>query len=173
MKEFIINDDNLQDEDIEMKVVRVKALILNSKGNILLVFNNNTYQFPGGHVDENEEIDECMKREIKEEIGIDIDIKEDPFLCIETYDNNYFGTGKKVLNTIYYYKVVTDLEPDFSKTKYDELEMKSNFDLFYVDFSSVEEFLISKIDSNEIDPKIAREMLHVVKEYNKIYGGRI
>lgn len=173
MKEFIINDDNLTDEEIEMKVIRVKALILNSRGSILLAFNNNTYQFPGGHVDENEEIDECMKREIKEEVGIDVEIKEDPFLSIETYDNNYFGTGKRVLNTIYYYRIFTDLEPDFSKTKYDQLEMKTDFDLFYVDFSNIETFLISKIDSNEIDPKIAREMLHVVKEYNKIYGGNI
>lgn len=173
MKEFVINDDNLKEEDIEMKVIRVKALILNSKGNILLAYNNNTYQFPGGHVDENEEIDECMKREIREEVGIDVEINEDPFLCIETYDNNYFGTGKKVLNTIYYYKIFTDLEPDLSKTKYDELELKTEFNLFYVDFKGLEEFLNSKIDTNEIDPKIAREMIHVVKEYNKIYGGRI
>ena len=169
MKEFIINDDNLTEEDIEMKVIRVKALIINSKGNIILAFNNNTYQFPGGHVDNDESIDECMKREIKEEVGIDVEVG-DPFLSIETYDNDYFGTGKKVLNTIYYYRVLTDLEPDFSKTKYDELEMKTDFDLFYVDFSRLEEFLVSKIDSDEIDPKIAREMLHVVKEYNKIFG---
>ena len=172
MKEFVINDDNLRDEDIEMKVIRVKALILNSKGNILLAFNNNTYQFPGGHLDEGESIDECMKREIKEEVGIDVEVGE-PFLSIETYDSNYFNTGKKVLNTIYYYKVFTDLEPNFSNTKYDELELKTDFDLFYVDFSNLEKFINSKIDSNEIDPKIAREMLHVVKEYNKIYGGSI
>ena len=170
MKEFVINDDNLRDEDIEMKVIRVKALILNSKGNILLAFNNNTYQFPGGHLDEGESIDECMKREIKEEVGIDVEVGE-PFLSIETYDSNYFNTGKKVLNTIYYYKVFTDLEPNFSNTKYDELELKTDFDLFYVDFSNLEKFINSKIDSNEIDPKIAREMLHVIKEYNKIYGG--
>ena len=172
MKEFVINDDNLRDEDIEKKVVRVKALILNSKGNILLVYNNNTYQFPGGHVDEDEEIDECMKREIREEVGIDVEV-DDPFLSIETYDNDYFGTGKKVLNTIYYYRVFTDLEPDFNNTKNDELELKTDFDLFYVDFSSLEEFIITKMNSDEIDPKIAREMLHVVKEYNKIYGGEI
>ena len=170
MKEFVINDDNLELEDVEMEVIRVKALIINSKGKILLVFNNNTYQFPGGHVDDGETIDECIKREIKEEIGINLEVKEDPFLCIETYDSNYFNTSKKVLNTIYYYRFFTDLEPDPSNTMYDELELKSEFNLFYVDFRKIEEFLISKIETNEIDPKIAREMLHVIKEYNKIYG---
>jgi len=173
MKEFVINDDNLKDEDIEMKVVRVKGLIFNSKNQILLVYNNNTYQFPGGHLDENESIDECIKREIKEEIGIDVNVVDDPFLSIETYDNNYFGTGKKVLNTIYYYRIFSDEDPDITKTHYDELEANSEFKLFYINFKDIEEFIKNKIDEKEFDVRIAREMLHVVKEYNKIYGGEI
>ena len=74
MKEIIINDHQLTDDDIEMKVVRVKGLILNSKGKILLAHNNHTYQFPGGHVDDDESMDECILREIKEETGISLEI---------------------------------------------------------------------------------------------------
>lgn len=170
MKEFVINDYNLNDEDIQMKVIRVKALILNSSGKLLLVFNNNTYQFPGGHLDENETIEECIKREIKEEIGIELEVNDEPFLCIETYDNNYFGTGKKVLNTIYYYRFFTDLVPDISKTHYDEFEMNSEFKLFYVNFDDVEDFIHKKTEIKEFDLRISREMLHVIKEYKKIYN---
>ena len=101
MKEIIINDHHLTDDDIESKVVRVKGLILNSKGKILLAYNNNTFQFPGGHKEENESANECIVREIKEETGMNLTISEEPFLCIETYDPDYFGTGKKVLNSIY------------------------------------------------------------------------
>ncbi len=173
MKEFVINDNNLNDDDIEMKVVRVKGLVFNSNGKILLVFNNNTYQFPGGHLDDNEEIDDCIKREILEEVGIDLKITEDPFLCIETYDDNYFGTGKKVLNTIYYYRFFTDLEPDITKTHYDELELNTEFKICYINYSDIETFINEKIELGEIDIKIAREMLHVIKEYNKMYGGNI
>lgn len=173
MKEFVINDNNLNDDDIEMKVVRVKGLVFNSNGKILLVFNNNTYQFPGGHLDDNEEIDDCIKREILEEVGIDLKITEDPFLCIETYDDNYFGTGKKVLNTIYYYRFFTDLEPDIMKTHYDELELNTEFKICYINYSDIETFINEKIELGEIDIKIAREMLHVIKEYNKMYGGNI
>ena len=114
MKEIVINDHHLTDDDIEMKVVRVKALILNSKGKILLAHNNNTYQFPGGHKDDDEEMDDCIIREIKEETGMDLEVTERPFLCIETYDNDYFGTGKKVLNIIYYYRFFTDEVPNFN-----------------------------------------------------------
>ena len=104
MKEFVINDDDLKEEDIEMRVIRVKALILNSKGNILLAFNNNTYQFPGGHVDDGEDIDECIKREIKEEVGIDVkvikkmyeykDEKSSQLFYLVEQTGGVFGTGE-------------------------------------------------------------------------------
>ena len=98
MREIIINDNNLKDEDISEKVIRVKGLMINSKGKILLAHNNNTYQFPGGHLEENENMDDCIVREIKEETGIDLEVIEEPFLCIKTYDNNYYNTGRKVLD---------------------------------------------------------------------------
>ena len=171
MKEIIINDNNLRDEDIELKVTRVKGLMINSRGKILLAHNNNTYQFPGGHTEEGENIDDCIIREIREETGIDLEVTEKPFLCISTYDNDYFGTGKKVLNSIYYYRFFTDEVPDYSKTHYDELELATDFNLFYLNFSDLEDFLKKNIESASIDSNIGREMLHVVEEYNKMFGG--
>ena len=93
MKKIIINDHNLTEEEMELKVIRVKGLIINSIGKILIAHNNDTYQFPGGHKEDNETINECIIREIKDETGIDLTIEEEPFLCIKTYDNNYFGTS--------------------------------------------------------------------------------
>lgn len=171
MKKIIINDNNLTDNDIEMIVVRVKALILNSNGKILLAHNNNTYQFPGGHLDDCETMNQCVVREIKEETGIDVELTEDAFLCISTYDNNYFGSGKKVLNNIYYFRVFTDELPNFNETHYDALELATDFDLFYVYFSDLENFLKKCMDDDSIDKNIGREMLHVVHEYNEIFGG--
>lgn len=170
MKEIVINDNDLTEQDIEMRVVRVKGLILNSRGKILLAHNNNTYQFPGGHKEDNESMNDCIIREIKEETGISLEVTEEPFLCIETYDNNYFGTGKKALNSIYYYRFFTDQEPNFQETQYDELEMATEFNLFYLNFNQLGEFLKKNANSNKMDPNIAREMLHVVEEYHKIFG---
>ena len=169
MKEIVINDHQLTMDDIESKVVRVKGLILNSKGKILLAHNNNTYQFPGGHKEDDEEMDDCVVREIKEETGISVEVTERPFLCIETYDHDYFGTGKKVLNSIYYYRFFTDEVPNFNETHYDELELATDFNLFYLSFSSLKDFLMEKADSNEMDPKIAREMIHVVDIYHELF----
>ena len=169
MKEIVINDHQLTMGDIESKVIRVKGLIINSKGKILLAHNNNTYQFPGGHKEDDEEMDSCIVREIKEETGIALEVTERPFLCIETFDNDYFGTGKKVLNSIYYYRFFTDEVPNFNETHYDELELATDFNLFYLNFDSLRDFLKEKGDSGEMDPKIAREMIHVVDVYHELF----
>ena len=44
--------------------------MINSKDEILMGYCHNTYQFPGGHLDENETLEECLIREVKEEMGI-------------------------------------------------------------------------------------------------------
>ena len=171
MKEIIINDNNLIDNDIERTVVRVKGLIINSRGQILLAHNNNTYQFPGGHKEDNETMNECIMREIKDETGIKVDVVEEPFLCITTYDSNYFNTGKKVKNSIYYYRFFTDAVPNYDETHYDELELQSDFNLFYVSFSNLDSFLKKSINDGNIDRNIGREMLHVVEIYNEVFKG--
>ena len=171
MKKIVINDNNLDNSSMEMEVVRVKGLIINSKGKILLAHNNNTYQFPGGHREENETNEDCILREIKEETGIELEKVDNPFLCIETFDNNYFNTGRKVLNRIYYYRFITDEIPKLEETHYDELEIETDFNLFYVDFSTLDKFIEKQMDLGTIDVKIGREMLFVIEEYKNIYGG--
>ena len=54
MKEIVFNHDNLSDSDIDEVVIRAKALIINSKNEITLGYSRNTYQFPGGHLEEKE-----------------------------------------------------------------------------------------------------------------------
>lgn len=171
MKSVVINDNNLVDDDIETFVTRVKGLIINSRGKILLAHNNNSYQFPGGHVEEDESMNQSVIREIKEETGIDVNVEEDPFLVITTYDNDYFGTGKKVRNRIYYYRFFTDSTPNFDETHYDELELATEFNLFYVNFKGLDTFLKKSIEDGSIDKSICREMLLVYDEYNKMFGG--
>lgn len=49
------------------------ALIRNQKNDVLLIKNpTRGWELPGGHVEEGESIMEALKREIKEETGIDI-----------------------------------------------------------------------------------------------------
>ena len=54
----------------------VGALILNSSGQILLAKSNkwkNRFTLPGGHVELGEIVEEALKREIREEVGLEIE----------------------------------------------------------------------------------------------------
>ena len=172
MKQIFINEANLKEEELDFSVIRVKGLVINSQGEILIAHNNGTYQFPGGHIEDEETLDDCLEREIKEETGIDIELDLGPFMQITTFDPNYFETGKKVGNKIYYYVIHTDDVPNFNETHYDELECQTEFNLFYVKLDELKLFLEEAISNGSLDENIGREMLLVLDEYNKIYGGR-
>ena len=76
MKKLVINKNNLELKDINEFVYRPRAIIINSNNEILLGFCNNTYQFPGGFLEDNETLIEGLKREILEETGILLNDKE-------------------------------------------------------------------------------------------------
>lgn len=53
----------------------IGVLILNPKGKILLVQSHkwrNKYSLPGGHIELGEKIEEAIRREVKEETGLNI-----------------------------------------------------------------------------------------------------
>ncbi|WP_454190934.1 NUDIX domain-containing protein [Paenibacillus sp. Marseille-Q7038] len=54
-------------------LVRPSILILNKTGEILLVrYQDNTWGVPGGLMELGESVEECAKREVEEEIGLQI-----------------------------------------------------------------------------------------------------
>lgn len=171
MKRIFINDDNLDVKDLDYEVIRVKGIIVNKKGEVLLAHNNNTFQFPGGHLENNEDMEEALLREIKEETGISINDISGPFMQIKTFAKNYFFSGKNVCSKIYYYKLYTDDLPNLEETNYDELERQTDFGLFYVPLDDLEVFLNECLKNGDIDKDICREMLLALKQYNLLYGG--
>ena len=165
MVEKLFNHDNLNSNDIDEIVIRTKAVIINSKNEILLGYSHGTYQFPGGHLEENETLNECLKRELKEEIGVDIDIVNDPYLKIVYYSKNYRGTTKNRENDIYYFLIKRDIEPDTTKTHLDEFEKEGNYITKWISLGDIESVLKSTIKDNSINEIIVDEMIYALKGY--------
>lgn len=57
----------------------VGALIVNEEGKILLTKSHkwfDKYTLPGGHIELGETMEEALKREVKEEVGLDVEVGE-------------------------------------------------------------------------------------------------
>ena len=126
---------------------------------------------PGGHWRENESLEESLKREIKEETGINCDIETGPFMVIEEYYNNYLNLGNTRCNKIYYYIVHSNDGPKIEEMSLSELEQKTDFHLFYIPIKDMKQFLQESIENASIEKEIGEEMLAVMEEYQEKYKG--
>lgn len=171
MKRRIINDDKIDITEVKDTVIRVKGLMVNENQELLVIHNNYTYQFPGGHWRENESLEESLKREIKEETGINCDIENGPFMVIEEYYNNYLNLGNTRCNKIYYYIVHSNDGPKIEEMSLSELEQKTDFHLFYIPIKDMKQFLQESIENASIEKEIGEEMLAVMEEYQEKYKG--
>jgi len=167
MREIVYNSHDLKEEEIDSSVIRTKALIINSKNELLLGYSYQTYQFPGGHLKDGENIFECLQREIEEETGIFISGNLNPFLKRVEYHMNYLDSNinKKVI--IYYYLIYTDELPQNAASHLDEQEKAGNFTLLYVPLEKVDQLLVDSIPDNPINSIIVGEMQDVLKYYRE------
>ena len=87
MKVIKYNNNGLTDEEIEKTVNKVRAIVINDKGQCLLAKYAGIYMLPGGKIDQGETEEEAIEREILEETGISVDSsKATKFFKMESYD---------------------------------------------------------------------------------------
>ena len=166
MKEIVTNKYNLTEEDMTEVVKRVKILLVNSNDGILLGYSHHNYQFPGGHVEENEELIDTVNREILEETGMDLKLTDlEPFARNLGYYKDWPEEGKNRKIEIYYYEVKTDEKPNLDNTSYTESEKDGGFELRYIPLSNVEEELKKNAEEYGDKKGIAREMLELFSLY--------
>ena len=138
MKVLIRNKDNLLNSDIDEEIIRARALIINNKNEILLGYMGNMYQFPGGHMEKNETINDTLIREIKEETGIILDEKEyKPFIEIDYYEKNYRKSKKNYLIKFYYFLINYNDKYNPSNMCLDNYEIFFNYQLRYIKLDNI------------------------------------
>ena len=170
--EKIYNYDNLNSKDIDEKTTRARAIIINSNKEVLMCYSNGLkhYEFPGGHLEENETLEEGLKREILEETGITIDTKEiEPFYAIRYYCKNYRDSGKNRLVEIYYYVIYCDSIYDNSKRQLDVNEIKQDYECQYINIDELKDILIENKKTTKENNSALDDMILIWDEFLKTY----
>ena len=167
MKDIVINDFNLKEEDINKTVYKARVLLLEND-KVLIANYHDIFLLPGGKLDKNENEDEAVIRELKEETGTDYTIEEfSKEIKLTHYQKDYQSTNGEVTNrkVITYYYVGNYKEIDLSKAKMSDKEIKGNFHTYLIDIKELKELLSKEII---IDRKAYydRELLVVLKELN-------
>lgn len=91
------------------------------------------YVTPGGKIEENESHEEALRREIKEELGIEIEIKD---LCLELDDRDYNDSFQYFYNCNYKTgELGTGDGPEFT----DKENYKGVFEIVLVDKKEISE----------------------------------
>lgn len=101
--------------------IRVYGLLI-EKGQILLSdekrFGKKFTKFPGGGLIQGEGIKDCLKREFKEELSIDIEIVE-LFYLTDFYQESAFNKNDQIISVYYVVKNNTNLKVNTSKKPFD------------------------------------------------------
>lgn len=162
MKTIIINNNNLTEEDIEKEIIKVKALIKNDE-KTFLISSNNFLQLPGGTLNDNESLIDGLKREVREEVGIELDGEYEPFFHIKRYFKKWPKTGRNKIIHIYYYFIETNKVPDKSKIKLSEREKLKDFKVVELSYNNLEDEIKANIEKYGDNKDIGKEMLEMLK----------
>ena len=158
--------------DYQKMVKRGKALIVSSDNKILLVNNYQDYQFPGGHMENNETYSEALKRELLEETGIDFNIEKDiePVLKLYRYYEEYHETKENTLLEINYFIIRSDKYIDIDNLNLTKEEENGDFSLTYISLFEFKRLLEENIMINNDKYGISEEMFEVFdKLKNKLF----
>ncbi|MDE5539624.1 MAG: NUDIX hydrolase, partial [Bacilli bacterium] len=134
---------------------------------ILLVESFGTIQFPGGHIEENESLNDALIREVKEETGMTLTGQFEPFYAIKYYLKDFPVIGNNRSIEIYYYYIPTDKKFNTQKLYLDDQERTGDFKLYYVPIKDMKKVLDKNIHNNQINKIVNREMKLAIKNLKK------
>lgn len=169
MKEIIYNNDNINLSDITSISVRIKVLLINN-GKLLIGNEDGCFMFIGGHNEDNEKLIDTLKREVKEETGIELDndVINDPFLKIIYLNKDYPNKGENRESDIYYYAVETIKLPNLENVNYTESEINKHFELINIDLNKAIDIIKENIPNHKDNEMISKDMIIALEEYGRI-----
>jgi len=169
MKEIIYNDNNLKEDDINRFVKRAKIILINDSNEILICNSSNNYFLLGGHVEGEESDYCCLKRELKEEAGVDLDITDMKlFMSIKYFTKNYPSDGVNSKSIANYYYLKSNFKVALDKINLTEEEKNGNFKIEQIHIDRIIDVLFNSLE-NATRRLVVEDTIKVLKEFIKEY----
>ncbi len=128
-----------------MKVIKVTGAII-QEGNKFLICRRGPsekaaglWEFPGGKLEINESLEDCILRELKEELDIDAELHS-------LYDNYRFKS-KDVIYDLYFFKI-KEYSGNMLKTVHDEMKWVELKDFHHYSFLPGDTPVINKLEKD-------------------------
>ncbi len=127
---------------MSINIFRVTAAVIEKDGKILIAKrrigdrHGGRWEFPGGKIDVGETPEECLKRELKEELGIEAEVGE--FICASSF--KYMFVPLELL----VYKV-RHISGKFRALDHDELKWVEPSELTKYDFVKADVKVVKKL----------------------------
>lgn len=134
---IIINKTGSVPDENWMEFRKVRAIVKNQRNEYIISQEGGKVIFPGGKCDPNEDELSAIKRELKEETGLDFTDEElEQVLTLETYYDDFYdfrSSSIKPRHTITtYYYAETSKEIDLERLDLTNGEITQNFNIFFI-----------------------------------------
>lgn len=89
---------------MKKKIIAAGGLVLNNKKELLMIFRRKKWDLPKGKLDEDESIETCALREVKEETGLK-DLKLEKFISVTFHEYTDPHSSEEVIKETHWYKM--------------------------------------------------------------------
>jgi len=123
-------------------MIKVTAAIIEKDGKILIAKRRKNdplkdkWEFPGGKIEPNETPEECLRRELREELGVDTRIGE--FICSSKYEYSHISI-ELLAYRVYH------LTGEFKTYDHEEIKWVVPSDLSSYDFPEADAPIVDKL----------------------------
>ena len=155
-------------QDIDDVRIKSRAIIVNSKDEILVANYGGVYLLPGGSASDGEDKYSAIVRELMEETGLEIN-KLDLFLKLKYFQKGYPTRSGNVINRLVltYYYVGNEKDAIKGDRKLTEKEIKDSFELRYYSILELEDILRKNKSDNPRIEYFNEELMEVIDSYKE------